>query len=274
MDTLGIWRDGLILLPALALSALLVVSHTYLGLHVLARGIIFVDLALAQVAALGATAALMLGFDVHGLEGGAFAFAASLVAALGFSRLRQVPSTTAREAIIGAVYVVATALTVVVLSRSGPSLEELKALMNGVILWTRWTEVGVVAAVYGALALLHGVFRHRFLALSTIEGGTTWRPQLWEFLFFASFAVAITFAVSLAGVLMVFAFLIIPAFSASLLVRGFGAQLVLGWALGFAGTVAGLTLSYALDLPTGAAVVAVLGLLPVLAALARRGGRP
>lgn len=266
----------LILLPAFALSVLLVLTHTYLGLHVLARGIIFVDLALAQVAALGASMAFLLGQDPHGLDAHLYALGATLVAAFGFAKLRRLPGKTMREVVIGCVYVVATALSIVVLSRSASGLDELKAMLNGSILWARWEEIALIGGVYLVLVALHVIWRRRFHALSFApegvgeeagEGAAEAPGFLWEFLFFASFAVVITLAVNLAGVLLVFAFLIIPAFSASLLARTFGARLLLGWSFGVVGSLAGLWVSYNADLPVGATMVSVLGALPIVAAL-------
>lgn len=255
----------LILLPAFAMSALMIFSHTYLGLHVLARGIIFVDLALAQVAALGISLAFLLGEDPHGLSAQLYAFAATLTAAFVFASLRRVPGKTTREVIIGCVYVVATALSIVVLSRSSQGMEELKSLFNGNILWVRWQEIAIVAGVTALLALLHLVYRKRFYELSFTAQDTRRPGFLWEFLFFASFAVVITLAVNIAGVLLVFAFLIIPAFSASLIAYSLVGRLLIGWGLGLLGAVAGLWLSFSADLPVGATVVSVVGLLPLVA---------
>ncbi|MCG8690475.1 MAG: metal ABC transporter permease [Minwuiales bacterium] len=259
-----------ILAAPFALCVLLVVSHTYLGLHVLARGIIFVDLSLAQVAALGASMAFLFGQEVHGVWAQVYAFAATLLAAFGFARLRAVADKTTREVIIGCVYVVATALAIVILSRSVSGMEELKRLLNGSILWVGWDQVAVIAVVYGALALLHAAGRRRFEALSFGEADGGPGSFLWEYLFFASFAVVITLAVHIAGVLIVFAFLIIPAFSASLIVVGWGRRLPLGWLLGVIGSAGGLAAAYLWDLPVGPTVVCALGILPVLAALGRR----
>lgn len=259
MDT---WQ---ILLPALAMTALMIITHTYLGLHVLARGIIFVDLALAQIAALGASVAFLLGHEAHGYEAQAFAFGATLIAALAFTGLHKIPGKTAREVTIGCVYVVATALSLVILSRTNQGMEELKSLFNGNILWVRWQEILFVAAAYAVLVLLHGLQHKRFYALSFAEEKTK-RPSLfWEFLFFASFAVVITLAVNIAGILLVFAFLIIPGFSASLLAGSFAKRLLLGWLLGLIGSVIGLWLSFIADLPVGATVVSLLGGLPIIA---------
>ena len=255
----------LILLPAFVLSALMIFTHTYLGLHVLERGVIFVDLALAQVAALGVSIAFLLGEEAHGTRAQMYAFAATLSIAFAFAGLRRVPGKTTREVIIGCVYVVATALTIVILSRSTQGMEELKSLFNGNILWVRWQEITLIAVAYGALTVLHIVYRQNFLALS-FDSDDSRRPGfLWEFLFFATFAVVITLAVNVAGVLLVFAFLIIPAFSASILVATLGKRLLIGWIIGVLGSTAGLWLSFSADLPVGATVVSVLGLLPIIA---------
>lgn len=260
-----------ILAPAFAVSVLLILTHTYLGLHVLARGIIFVDIALAQVALFGSSVAFLVGHDAHSLAAHAYAFGAAILAALAFAALRRVPDKVTREVAIGTVYVVATAASVMVLSRSSSGMEELKAMLNGNILWTQWRDVGLLAAIYGVLALLHLAFRRQFYALSFEEDMPT--RFRWEALFFVSFAIVITLALDLAGVLLVFAYLIIPAFSASLIVTRFAQRLALGAAFAAAASAVALWLSYIGDLPTGASVVSVLGLLPIVAAVWRAASR-
>ncbi len=257
-----------LLLPAAVLCALMLVTHTYFGLHVLARGIIFVDLALAQVAVLGASFAFMLGYDTHGNAAHAFAFGAALLAGAAFAGLRRIPDKITREVTIGCVYVVATAMTIVILSRSNQGMEELKAMLNGNLLFVRWQEILVLALAYAALAALHAGFFRRFYALSFGDSGKGRNGFFWELLFFASFALVITLGVDLAGVLLVFAYLIIPAFSAALVVRTFGMRWLLGVVLGLAASALGLWLSFAADLPTGATLVSVLGSLPIITALA------
>lgn len=262
----------MILLPAFTLSLLVIFTHTYLGLHVLERGIIFVDLALAQVAALGISVAFLLGEEAHGTSAQLYAFAATLVAAFAFAGLRRIEGKTNREVIIGCVYVVTTALSIVILSRSSQGMEEMKSMFNGNILWVRWDEIALIAVIYAALGLLHILYRRQFLGLSFSGEGSgdangPDRPGfLWEFLFFASFAVTITLAVNVVGVLLVFAFLIIPAFSASILTPLLGRRLLLGWVLGALGSAAGLWLAFEADLPVGATMVSVLGLVPLVAA--------
>lgn len=265
-----------ILLPAFTMMALIAACHVYFGLHVLARGVIFVDLALAQVVALGASLAFLFGEGAHGSFALVLGLAAGLLAALAFAQLRRFADSTTREVIIGCVYVVATALSIVVLSRSTTGMEELKALLNGSILWVGWRDIGIAAAVVAAVAAVHWVWRDRFYRLSFDTEDRRPGAWLWEFLFFASFAVVITMAVNIAGILVVFAFLIIPAFSASLLASRFAARLLLGWALGIVGGAAGLAAAYLADLPVGATLVVALGALPLIAAcvaVARRPGR-
>ncbi len=254
-----------ILLPAFAFSALLIATHTYLGLHVLARGIIFVDLALAQIAALGASIAFLIGHDAHGITAQFFAFGAAVAAGGAFALLRRVPSKTTREVVIGSSYVIATALSVLILSRSAQGMDELKSLFNGSILWVRWSDIWVVALAYAALTALHTIYWRKFSALSFDADGTSAPSFIWEFGFFTSFAVVITLAVNTAGILMVFAFLILPAFSASLVARGFTTRLWLGWAGGLVASALGLWLAYSADLPVGATIVAVCGGLPLFA---------
>ena len=262
-----------ILLPAFVLALLLIVSHVYFGLHVLARGIIFVDLALAQMAALGISVGFLLGYDPHGGEALIFSFVGAVLAGGAFAALRAVPGKTAREVIIGCVHVVATALSIMILSQSGQGTEELKALFNGSILFVRWGEIGLVAAAYAGLAAIQALGWRRFQALSGIGEAAPAGP-VWELLFFLTFAAMITISVYFAGILVVFAFLIIPAFAASLLLQGFGRRLTAGWALGIAGTLGGLAAAYILDLPVGPAVVAALGLCLIAAGLVRvAGGR-
>jgi zinc/manganese transport system permease protein len=265
--------DALVLLPGFAFSLLLVATHTYFGLHVLARGIIFIDLALAQIAALGASVAFLLGEDAHGTSALGAAFVATVIAAVAFALLRRIPDKTTREVLIGSTYVVATALSILVLSRSVQGMEELRNLFNGSVLWVRWEEVLATGTVYAAVGAVHVAFRDRLLRSSFTDGRAA--PSLvWELVFFVSFAVVITLAVGIAGILMVFAFLIIPAFAASLIAQTFRVRLAVGWVLGALGALGGLAAAYAADLPVGATIVSVLGALPVLAALMRRGGKP
>ena len=265
----------------LAAALVLAGIHAWLGLHVLARGVIFVDLALAQVAALGATVALLAG---HGPQGaGAYWYAlaftaggAALLAALrdrpGLARA-AIPS----EAVIGIVYAVAAALTVLVLERVPLGGEQVKALLVGSLLGVTGDDVGRLIALYGAVGVACWLARRPLAALSF--GGTLPHARVWDFGFYLLFGLVVTSSVRVAGVLLVFAYLIVPAVAGALLARDAARRLVIGWSVGALGSVAGIAASFRWDLPTGATIVATLGAL--LAALGAglgvrrlaRGGR-
>jgi zinc/manganese transport system permease protein len=243
--------------------------HAYLGLHVLARGVIFVDLALAQVAALGITVALLAG---HG-PGSPAAYWYALTFAIGggllfaVTRVRRAPIP--QEAIIGVVYAVSAALTVLVVDRAPQGAERIKQLLVGSILTVTSGDVLGLAALYAAVGLVHWLFRRPLLALS-FGGRDAGGPRVlaWDALFYGTFALVVTSSVRVAGVLLVFAYLVVPAAVAALLVRGIACRLTLGWSVGAVVTAAGLVASYRWDLPTGAAVVSAFGAALALTAAA------
>jgi zinc/manganese transport system permease protein len=259
----------LLALPFLACLVLTGI-HAYLGLHVLARGVIFVDLALAQVAALGITVALLAGHA----PGSAAAYWYALVFAVGggllfaVSRVRRAPIP--QEAVIGIVYAVSAAVTVLVVDRAPQGAERIKQLLVGSILTVTAGDVATLAALYAAVGLVHALARRPLLAISFAPAETTGpRVIAWDALFYASFAVVVTSSVRLAGVLLVFSYLVVPAAIAALLVGGIGARLLVGWLVGAVVSAAGLAAAWRWDLPTGAAIVAAFGAALALTALAR-----
>lgn len=254
-----------IMLPAMAAAVILVGIHAYLGIHILARGVIFVDLALAQVAALGAIVGVLFGVELH-TTGSYFAsLAATFCGAAVFALSRGRHTTGAmQEAAIGIVYVVSAALAVMVLTRLPAEAEHLKCMLVGNILFVTWPQVAKTAALYAAVGLVHYVFRERFLGISF--GKAAGRDvKLWDFFFYALFGFVVTSSVELAGVLLVFTFLIIPALSAMVLVSGLKARLWLGWGLGVLTSLIGIVVSALYDLPTGPAIVCAFGVLALAA---------
>jgi zinc/manganese transport system permease protein len=237
--------------------------HAYLGLHVVERGVIFVDLALAQVAALGATLGAVLGYGLHSTQGYAIALGFTILGAgvLALTRVRK--QVVPQEALIGVVYAVASAATILILSRVAEGGEELKNLLVGHLLFVEQTEIVKVAALYGAIALVHWLARERFLLISqdpqsAIHQGVPVR--WWDFLFYATFGVVVTSSVEMAGVLVVFSFLIVPAICGVLLAKTIRGRLAIGWLIGTLTSMAGITASYQWDLPTGASVVCAFGI--------------
>jgi len=237
--------------------------HAYLGVHVLSREVVFVDIALAQIAALGATAAFLLGWEADTWESYAFGLSATFVGALVLALTRSRRRHVSQEAVIGVVYAVSSAAAVLLADRAAHGAEHVRAMLVGNLLAVRGPEVVEVAALYAAIGVFHWLCRRPFFLISTApdtayrEG---WRVRLWDFLFYASFGVVVTSSVRIAGVLLVFSYLIVPALAGIMLGRTIPAKLLIGWGFGTLVSVIGMTASAAFDLPTGATVVCAFGL--------------
>src|SRR5438445_3646174 len=256
-------------------SLILTGIHAYLGVHVVERGVIFVDLSLAQIAALGATIALLLpitGGDPHAPITYWVSLAFTFLGALVFSTIRTHRARIPQEAIIGICYAVASAAAILAMSKATSESEHLKDMLVGNILAVSWPEVGKTAALYGAVGLFHYVFRHRFLTISMDpkraerEGISI---RLWDFLFYASFGFVVTSSVAIAGVLLVFCYLIVPSVAAMIYADDIGRRLAIGWSMGSIVSALGVYLSLKLDLPTGATIVCTFGLVLLLMAAVR-----
>jgi len=258
----------LLALPLLA-GLVLTLMHVHLGLHVLARGVIFVDLALAQVAALGLTVALLAGHSLQGEGAYGYALAFALGGAVLFALTRTRGRAVPQEAVIGIVYAVSAALAVIVLDRAPQGGEHIKQLLVGSILTVSAREVADLAGLYAAIGLAHWALRRPLTQVSLDPEGAARSGRalvFWDIFFYASFALVVTSSVRVAGVLLVFAYLVVPAAIASLFVHSLRARLALGWALGAAVSAAGLWASWAFDLPTGATLVSAFGAAIALAA--------
>ena len=248
--------------------------HAYFGLHVLARGVVFVDLSLAQVAALGMTVAVLAGHPAQSDAGYWYALAFALVGAVLFALARPFEAKLQQEALIGIVYAVSASLAVLALDRAPQGAEHIKQLLIGSILTVTPAEVGRLAVLYAAVGALHFAFRRQFLAASFNPSVARDRVTtvLWDVLFYASFALVVTSSVRIAGVLLVFTYLIVPAALAGLVARDLRDRVLLAWAIGAALTAAGLAASWIWDLPTGPALVVTFGAalgVVALASLAR-----
>lgn len=240
----------------------------YLGLHVVRRGIIFVDLALAQVATLGTCMCLYLGHEADDPHNYYWSLGFTLVGALIFTFTRPTHRTRVpQEALIGIVYVVAAAASILLLSKSPHGKEELQKTLVGDLLTVTWKEIWQTAALFAAIAVVHFIFRRQFLKLSfdpTHAGVTKMAERGWDFLFYALFGLAVTGFVQVGGVLLVFSYLIVPAVCANFLAQRLSVMLLIGWLTATLAGLAGLYASYRLDLPTGAAIVCTLGVALVL----------
>jgi zinc/manganese transport system permease protein len=255
-----------LMLVPFAACLVLVGIHAYLGIHVVERGVIFVDLALAQIAALGSVCAVLLGLPLHSHDAYFMSLGFTFVGAAVFSLTRFEKSDIPQEAVIGIAYVVAAAASVLVLDRIPGEAQHIKEMLVGNILFTDWKHVAWISALYGAVGLFHYLYRDRFILVSRDPAGAAARGvsvRLWDFLFYATFGFVVTSSVHVAGVLLVFSFLIIPAVCAMMFTKEFGRRLVFAWAAGGVTSLAGLYASGAWDLPTGAALVCCFGLLVI-----------
>ena len=263
-----------ILLPALVACLVLTSFLGYLGIHVLAREVIFVDIALAQIAALGTAVAAYRDIEPHTSESYLWSLGFALVGAAVFALTRSLRRRIPQEAFIGISYAMASALVVLVANSLSHGDEEIKEILVGNLLTVTWEEVATTAAIFAVLGVVHFLLRKPFLTLSfdhNAAGQDDARAILWDLAFYATFAVVITSSVQFAGVLLVFSFLIAPAVFSALFASRLWARLLLGWGLGAGVSVVGLHLSFAHDLPTGATVVVTFGAALLVAALVRVG---
>jgi zinc/manganese transport system permease protein len=237
-------------------------------------------LSLAQIAALGATIAMLMPFsggDPHAESVYWVSLAFTFIGAAIFSLVRTRRARIPQEAIIGITYAVASAAAILAMSKSTSQAEHLKDMLVGNIIAVSWPDVFKTAGLYGAVGLFHNVFRKPFLAISMnheAAEASGLNVRLWDFLFYASFGFVVTSSVAIAGVLLVFCYLIVPSVAAMLYAEGIGQRLAIGWTMGTIVSALGVYLSLVLDLPTGATIVCTFGLVLILMAAARPLLRP
>jgi len=257
-----------LLAPFIA-SLILTGIHAYLGVHVVERGVIFVDLSLAQIAALGASVAIIYGADPHTATSYWVSLGFTFLGAFVFANVRGKHSRIPQEAIIGICYAVASAATILAMSKATGETEHLKDMLVGNLLFVSWHDVIKTAILYGAIGLFHYIFRKKFLAVSLnhdLERVDGMSVRFWDLLFYGSFGFVVTSSVAIAGVLLVFCYLIVPSVAGMLFAKTIGKRLAVAWTMGTLVSALGIYLSVKLDLPTGAAIVCTFGI--VLAVMA------
>ena len=256
-------REAIIFLAApFVMSLILAGIHCYLGLHVLERGIIFVDLSLAQVAAFGIALGLLLGFEPHSTAVYFFSLFMTFIASGIFALSRRHESIFPQEAVIGIMFALSSAAVVVAAERMAHGLDYVKDLLAGQILWVTWGDVLRTAVIYAVVGAIHYIYRRQFIEASfNKKAGKT---MFWDLMFYILFGVVITSSVSIAGVLQVFSYLIVPSLVSTLFYKTIKARLLFGWAFGFLMSLVALALSYKLDLPTGPFIVVCFASVPVL----------
>lgn len=257
--------------PALLACLALTSIYVYFGIHIVRRGVIFVDLALAQVAAMGTTVAFLLGYPLEGKGAYLFSLAFAFFGSVFFALTREKQGRVPQEAIIGIVYAFAAAATVLLVDKAPHGAEHIKYLLVGNIPWVSRDSLGRLFAVVSVVALCHCFFRRHFSLASfhpEKAGDEGISVPLWDFFFYLSLAWVVTTSVQVAGVLLVFSFLIVPAVCGILLGSSLKATLLAGWLTGAGGSFVGSLLSYLWDLPTGATIIVTLGMMLLLVAAA------
>lgn len=259
----------LMLLPALE-CLILVGIHSYLGLHVIRRRVIFVDLALAQIAALGTTVGFVFGILPETLGGFLYSLTFCLVGAALFAFTRVRDDRVPQEAVIGLVYAITASLAILVVQKT-KGIEHMEGILVGSLLWVGWADVITAAIAYSVIGAVHYVFRRQFLQISD-DPVEAYRKgmhvRMWDFLFYLTFGFVITFSVRVAGVLLVFVFLVAPAILAVMVTDRLKHQLLIGWGAGTVVTILGLYASYVVDMPCGPTVVAFYGIALLVAVVA------
>ena len=253
--------------PLLALLAIASL-HVYLGLHVVEREVIFVDLSLAQMAVLGASVASLMGGEPEQPLTYALAIAFTVVGAAVFSMTRSERGRVPQEAIIGIVYAVAAAASVLILNNAPHGAEHIRDILVGQLLAVQFHDVARLAILYAVLGGLHVLWREKFLSIShdpVAAKAKGLNVKAWDFLFYLTFGLTVTASVELAGVLVVFSFLIVPSVIALLFADHVGTRLAIGWTVAALASALGMLTSVWLSAPPGAAVVCVFGALLVLA---------
>ena len=245
----------------------------YLGLHIVRRGVIFVDLALAQTAAFGTCAAMLMGYDVHDWQSFACSMVFTFAGAVALTFTRHRDQRVPQEALIGIVYVVSAAAAILTLSKSAGGHEELQRSMVGELLVVPPAEVIKTFGLYVVIGAVHFIFRKRFLAISgdpAAAEASGMNLRWWDFVFYVLFGLVVTSFVHIGGVLLVFSYLVVPAVCASFLVDSIAARFAVGWVIATVASVASLFITTRLDLPIGAAIVCMLGALLVAVILVTR----
>jgi len=269
------WEVIQFLIPPFFACATILGLLGYLGIHVLEREIIFIDIALAQIAAVGATFAhVYLGTEESSLVAYLSAFGFTVLASFFFAQVDKRVTQICHEAVIGVSYAIAAAAALFILAMAAGGDVHMEHMLTGSILWAKWSDILIIAALFGLVGLFHFIFRKKFISLSqnASKGKRETNPSgvWWDFLFYVTMGLVITFSVKIAGVLVIFSFLIIPATFSALYAKSMRNRLMIAWGVGLGAIVAGLAFSYFLDFSCGPSVVTFLGLALIFGAVIKK----
>ncbi|MGZ3775124.1 MAG: metal ABC transporter permease [Pseudobdellovibrionaceae bacterium] len=248
------------------LAVLLVGIHAYLGLHVLEREVIFVDISLSQVAALGSAVSLFFVHENESTLALLLSLSFCLFVSFALALLRRYEKSVSQEALIGMTYALSSGGLMLVADKLPHGAEHLKEALIGNILFVTWPQVLETFVIYAIIGIIHWIFRKQFWQASRGQNGLFW----WDFLFYFLFGIVITFSTKHAGVLVVFSILVAPAALATRYFKTIFSKLIFAWLAGTLGLLLSFVLSYKFDLPAGAAIVCTLTSLFFLALLIRK----
>jgi zinc/manganese transport system permease protein len=252
----------LFMAPAICMCIILVGICGYVGIHVVMREVIFIDIALAQIAALGTSFGLIWGFEISDISTFIISLVFTFLAAVLLSLTRKLSSRVPQEAFIGILYATGASAVLLAGDRLPHGNEHVHDLMCGHLLWVNWSEVLLYLIIYLVLGIIYFLIHKKLITISqSIRSGKKLNNSfiLWDFIFYSLLGLLVTFAVREAGVLLVFGFLIVPAVIGILLGKSFHNRLIIGWISGVIVSLIGSYISYKLDFPTGATVVVCLG---------------
>jgi zinc/manganese transport system permease protein len=253
----------------IALIAVVLLLHTYIGLHIIRRTLIFSDLVLDQLAAFGAIVGVGLGISYASPASYGCALVAVLIGSFLLAVIKPKRSAIPREAVIGILYAMALVLSLLWTDKLEQGQDLVEKALSGFLPWVTWPLVRVTIVVYLLLMVIHYLLRHKFIALAE-KPGSLRNERWWDFLFFTTQGVITVLIVPVAGVLLAYSFLMIPAAIATLFTRKWSHALVLGWTVGFVACMVGLVTSYVGDFTYGPSLVLSLGLFFVIALILRR----
>jgi zinc/manganese transport system permease protein len=262
----------LFLATPIAASVLLAGVLGYFGTHILTRGIIFIDIAIAQIAALGTMIGLLLGFaeESAGVQLLSYLFTMIVIGSFAFLRTKQ--SVIPAEAVIGIIYCLGLALALLLAERIPGGSNYITKTITGNILWVTWDKVFIIAVIFAGIGLIHGVFGARFISLSEIcriNPSLRLKDKLYNLLFYTTFCIVVVKSVQIGGIFLVFTLLIAPSVASALYFQSWKSRLVWSWLIGIFGTVSGIFISYSLNVSNGPAIVVLLGLLVFILALTK-----
>lgn len=256
------------LMPALVASIFISGILAYLGIHVILRKIIFVDLALAQIAALGTIVAFFYKFKPETIQSHLFSFLFTILGAFLFAITKTKKEELPQEAIIGLTFAASSAASILVAEKAPEGAEHIKEILAGTLVWITWKGVAKIIIACLIVGIIHFIFRKKFISLTINQFSNNKllsANALWDFFFYLIFGLMITSIVNIAGILMIFSYLVAPALIGIMLSNNWLYRFLIGWFSSILGSLIGVWISYVYDFPTGPSIVVVLSFLLLLA---------